>query len=251
MTVQNCLTRAGLTTRRMIAYQHGLQKAFKETVTDEPVYESVQSVMTNTVQDVVDHLLFLGAAPLPDGVVGHEAFRLALAAGAPRSAEGHTLKDLYLQGRLFRFRQHLIYSTAFRGLPDTLKLRVLDRLRTELQSTDPNGRYAYIPGEERQQILLLPAPANPPRRPRALGGGCVVRPPDLGPALGPRTAADAPTKARFFTVWRLHEQRFRGGGLPGGKTSNGERPFPARERARNKKPWPRHKTHRSRPRKSP
>ena len=167
MTVQNCLTRAGLTTRRMIAYQHGLQKAFKETVTDEPVYESVQSVMTNTVQDVVDHLLFLGAAPLPDGVVGHEAFRLALAAGAPRSAEGHTLKDLYLQGRLFRFRcSYLIYSTAFRGLPDTLKLRVLDRLRTELQSTDPNGRYAYIPGEERQQIFSLLRQTHPDARER-------------------------------------------------------------------------------------
>jgi hypothetical protein len=167
MTVQNCLTRAGLTTRRMIAYQHGLQKAFKETVTDEPVYESVQSVMTNTVQDVVDHLLFLGAAPLPDGVVGHEAFRLALAAGAPRSAEGHTLKDLHLQGRLFRFRcSYLIYSTAFRGLPDTLKLRVLDRLRTELQSTDPNGRYAYIPGEERQQIFSLLRQTHPDARER-------------------------------------------------------------------------------------
>ncbi|HRE05301.1 MAG TPA: hypothetical protein PKX00_06810 [Opitutaceae bacterium] len=156
MTVQNCLTRAGLTTRRMIAYQHGLQKAFKEAVTDEPAYESVKSVMTNTVQDVVDHLLFRGAAPLPDGVVGHEEFRRALAADAPRSAEGHALKDLHLEGRLFRFRcSYLIYSAAFRGLPDTLKVRVLDRLRTELQSKDPNGRYAYIPEEERQQIFSL------------------------------------------------------------------------------------------------
>jgi hypothetical protein len=89
-------------------------------------------------------------------VVGHEEFRRALAADAPRSAEGHALKDLHLEGRLFRFRcSYLSYSAAFRGLPDTLKVRVLDRLRTELQSKDPNGRYAYIPEEERQQIFSL------------------------------------------------------------------------------------------------
>jgi hypothetical protein len=72
MAMQNTLTHAGFAARRMIAYQHGLQKTFKEAQTDEPAYDSVKSVFASSAQDVVDRLLFRNAAPLPAGIVGHE-----------------------------------------------------------------------------------------------------------------------------------------------------------------------------------
>jgi len=57
MAVQNSFTHAAFAVRRIIAYQHGLQQAFKEPQTDEPAYDSVRSVFAGAVQAVVDRLL--------------------------------------------------------------------------------------------------------------------------------------------------------------------------------------------------
>lgn len=150
---QNALTRAGLACRRMIAYQHGLQKTFREPETDEPAYDSVKSVFAGAVQEVLDHLLFRRAASLPDGIEGHPGFRAAFLRGAPRSKAGHALKDLELRGRIFAQRcSYLIYSESFRTLPETLKVRILDRLRAVLVGQEAGDRYAYLPEEERRRI---------------------------------------------------------------------------------------------------
>lgn len=153
MAVQNSLTHAGFAARRMIAYQHGLQKTFKEPETDEPAYDSVKSVFASSAQDVVDRLLFRGAAPLPPGITGHAGFRQNFAKDAPRSRAGHALKDLLLTERLFAQRcSYLIYSDSFHALPETLKARILDRLDAALRGRDQKDRYAYIPAEEKARI---------------------------------------------------------------------------------------------------
>ena len=162
MAVQNSLTHAGFAARRMTAYQHGLQKTFKEPESDEPAYDSVKSVFTSSAQEVVDRLLFRHAAPLPAGVTGHPAFVKNFAQGAPRSAAGHALKDLHLDGRLFAQRcSYLIYSESFRALPDTLKRRILDRLDAALRSRDPQDRYAYLPADEKQRIRQILIETHP------------------------------------------------------------------------------------------
>lgn len=156
MSVQNSLTHAGFATRRMIHYQHGLQRTFKEAQTDEPAYDSVKSVFASSAEDVVDHLLFRNAAPLPPGIVGDAAFQKRFVQGAPRSGAGHALKDLLLDGRLFAHRcSYVIYSEAFRALPATLKTRILDRLEAALLSRDPKDRYAYLPVDEKQRIYTV------------------------------------------------------------------------------------------------
>jgi hypothetical protein len=162
LTVQNSLTRAGMMCRKMIAYQHGLQKAFKEPITDEPAYDSVKSVFTSAVQDVVDRLLFRNAAPLPEGVVGNEAFRKSFVQNAPRSPAGHALRDFQLRDRIFENRcSYLIYSESFRALPETLKVRVLDRLQVALRSRDPKDRYAYLGNDEKQRIYEILLATHP------------------------------------------------------------------------------------------
>jgi hypothetical protein len=153
LTVQNALTKAGMTCRKMMTYQHGLQKAFKEPVTDEPAFDSVKSVFASAVQEVVDHLLFRNAAPLPNGVVGDPAFQAAFLREASRSRAGRSLKDFQLRARIFEHRcSYMIYSESFRALPDILKAGVLDRLKTVLESRDPQDRYAYLPAEEKRRI---------------------------------------------------------------------------------------------------
>jgi hypothetical protein len=151
--MQNALTRAGLACRRMIAYQHGLQKTFREPETDEPAYDSVKSVFAGSVQDVLDHLLFRRASTLPDGIRSTAEFRRDFPRGAPRSQAGHSLKDLDLGGRIFAQRcSYLIYSPSFTALPEPLKARILDRLQAVLLGTEAGDRYAYLPGEERRRI---------------------------------------------------------------------------------------------------
>jgi hypothetical protein len=156
MTVQNSLTHAAFAVRRIIDYQHGLQTAFHEPQTDSPAYDSVRSVFSGAVQDVVDHLLFRQAAPLPTGIIADPAFVAGFAPNAPRSRAGHALRDLQLIDRLFAQRcSYLIYSEAFRALPLSLKSRILERLKTALVSRDPTDRYAYIPSDEKERILSI------------------------------------------------------------------------------------------------
>ncbi|MBI5689306.1 MAG: hypothetical protein HZC55_04360 [Verrucomicrobia bacterium] len=176
--VQNALTRAAFAARKMIAYQRGLQKHFKEAETDEPVYDSVKSVFQGVVQDVVDRLLLRNEARLPEGITGDPAFREAFAGGSHRTAGGRSLRELDLQGRLFVHRcSYLIYSEMFAALPEPLLARIFARLRAALESTDPKDRYAYLPAEERQRVLAILRETHPEAA-RRWGGAAPVRRPD-------------------------------------------------------------------------
>lgn len=165
MAMQNALTHANQRARKMLDYQHALQKSFGEPSTDEPTYDSVKSVFASAVENVVDHLLFRDAAPLPPGIQGHEDFRRAFATGVPRAADGSTLKDLSLEGRLFALRcSYLIYSDTFRTLPAPLLHRIFARLHEALTSEDPKNRYAYLEADEKRRILTLLTETHPEAR---------------------------------------------------------------------------------------
>jgi hypothetical protein len=162
MTVQNALTHAGQSCRKMLEYQRALQVAMKDPPTDEPSYDSVKSVFAGAVDNIVDKLLFRNAAPLPAGVTGDAAFRQAFAAAAKRAPSGVALRDLQLRDRLFALRcSYMIHSASFAALPPQLKTRVLERLRAVLNGQDPRGRYAYLPADERARIAEVLAATLP------------------------------------------------------------------------------------------
>ncbi len=156
MAMQNSLTLAGQRCRKMLAYQASLQKGFNQPVTEEPAYDSVKSVFASATEDVLDHLLFKDAAPLPAGVTGSPAFHEAFVANAQRDADGRSLKDLHLQGRLFANRcSYLIHSDTFAALPDPLRARILDRLHAVLRGDAPDPRYHHLEADERARIYRL------------------------------------------------------------------------------------------------
>ncbi len=154
LAMHNSLTRAGHSARRMLEYQRALQKSLGDPFTDEPSYDSVKSVFAGATEDVLDHLLFREAAPLPENIGGGEAFRRAFATEARRSAKGDALKDLSLRGRLFANRcSFLIYSDSFAALPAPLKTRILDGLQAALRDDAPaKSRYAYLEPDEKSRI---------------------------------------------------------------------------------------------------
>lgn len=162
MTVNNALTRASHAAQRMIAYQHGLQAAFKEPITDEPAYDSVRSVFASTIDEVIDRLLFRGATALPAGIRGDPDLVRQFPLGAPSTPEGRSLKQLSLDGRLLQLRcSYLIYSESFRSLPPSLRDRLIDRLGAVLEGRASSDRYAYLPASERaaiREVLLATFP---------------------------------------------------------------------------------------------
>ncbi|MBL9203144.1 MAG: hypothetical protein JNL39_21725 [Opitutaceae bacterium] len=166
-TLQNTLTRAAFATRRMIDYQRGLQRHFKEPESDEPTYESVRSVIASAAQDVVDRLLFHKEAELPEGVEGSAAFRAAFAADAVRTRDGRSLRDLSLRGRIFAHRcSYMIYSESFAALPPALKSGIFERLKKALDGREAKDRYAYLPAEEKERIRAVLLETLPEARAR-------------------------------------------------------------------------------------
>jgi hypothetical protein len=152
LAMHNSLTRANHRARRLLA-------------DPSTASASVPHALASIAEDVLDHLLFRHAAPLPAGVRGRDDFRRAFAADAPRSPAGHTLKDLAPTDRLFAHRcSFLIYSDSFAALPAPLKDRVLDRLGAVLGDTDTSGRYAYLETEEKRRILAILTATHPEAR---------------------------------------------------------------------------------------
>jgi len=160
--MQNSITRAGMNCRRMLEYQEALLRELKETSTNELAYDSVRSVFTGAVQDLVDDLLFYQEAELPDGLAGSPAYQHAFQANARRSAAGQSLKDFLLQGRLFQNRcSYLVYSDSFLALPTQLKQRVYARLEEILNAESPEPRYAYLGKDERVRIANILRETHP------------------------------------------------------------------------------------------
>lgn len=179
LAMHNSLSRAGQRCRWMINYQRAHQGSVGESLSEAPVYEDVRATFAECAQDVVDHLLFRGAAPLPEGIGGDEAFRHAFAGApdVPRSASGASLKDFSLHGRLFANRcSFLIYSESFRALPAPLKEQIYARLLAALREDGSEGRepeawqrYAYLEKEEKARILEILRETVPELRERLAG----------------------------------------------------------------------------------
>lgn len=160
--MQNTITRAGMECRRMLEYQAALQQEMKVTSTNELAFASVRSVFAGAVQSLVDDLLFYREAELPDGLQGSPAFQHAFQAGAPRTADGRSLKDFSLAGHLFQHRcSYLIYSESFLALPPELKKRVYARLEEVLTARDSEPRYSYLDAEERSRIVNILRETHP------------------------------------------------------------------------------------------
>jgi len=160
--MQNTITRAGMSCRRMLEYQQNLQRELKETSTNELAYESVRSVFAAAVREIMDDLLFYKEAVLPEGLQGSAAFQQAFQANARRTANGQSLKDFSLTGHLFQNRcSYLIYSDSFLALPPQLKRRVYSRLGEVLTAEQSEPRYAYLEGKERGRIARILQETHP------------------------------------------------------------------------------------------
>ena len=78
----------------------------------------VEAMMSGIADEVVDYMLFVGEAPLPNAISGRSGFAERMSASGPRDRRGRSLYELDLKTRLMKFPcSYLIYSAGLRRTP--------------------------------------------------------------------------------------------------------------------------------------
>lgn len=115
--------------------------------------ESTARRYASAAEKVVQGLLFSGEQPLTDRVAGTSGFAEEFAARGPFDSQGRSLRQFNLETRLFQYPcSFLIYTDAFRSLPDGVRKLVWKRLDEILSGQDTSKKFAHLTQADRQAI---------------------------------------------------------------------------------------------------
>jgi hypothetical protein len=147
----NLLTRAGWEAR-------ALDPSLHPPYTADPAQEaSIASVMNGIASEVVDYLLFVDEAKLPERVRGGSGFAERFSSSGPRDRKGRSLYELDLNRRLLRYPcSYLIYSPSFDALPARAKDPIYRRMWAVLSGEEQDQRYRdALPLADRRAIVEI------------------------------------------------------------------------------------------------
>ena len=115
--------------------------------------------VTEAVETLVDYLLFVDEAPIPEGgIEGSSGFAEKFQAMGPRDSKRRSLRDFDLNTRLMKYPlSYMIYSQAFQALPSEVKQVALERIRTILTGEITGPKYAHLTPAIRQAITEIVA----------------------------------------------------------------------------------------------
>lgn len=152
--VHNRITRAAFTTREALHYEMALNEALKNAPGTR--LDSTTRRIQNAGDRLVEALLFCGEARISEPISGTSGFAAEFSAQGPRDAQGRSLRDLQLNGRMFRYPcSYLIYSEAFRSLPPEMLTYIQGRMREILAGNDASGKFTHLSVEDRQAITEI------------------------------------------------------------------------------------------------
>jgi hypothetical protein len=145
----NLLTRAAWEARAMDPALH--PGAATSTSAD-----ALAAFMRSIAGEVVDYLLFVDEAPLPNAVRGRSGFAERMSAGGPRDRRGRSLYELDLQRRLLKYPcSYLVYSPAFDALPPLIKDPIYRRMWEVLSGDAREPRYRALSRADRQAVIEI------------------------------------------------------------------------------------------------
>ena len=149
VTVHNLILSAHLASQRLLFQHQGTEP------TDLP--DPVRHELNHHRDQIVSALLFENEYELTnEQFKGSESFQKAFMKAARTTKEGHSLRDLLLHERLFKYRcSFLIYSDPFTHLHPVLKNEVLIKLQDILIHPTQNPDFGYLTQPERQHILEI------------------------------------------------------------------------------------------------
>jgi hypothetical protein len=152
--MHNYITQANYETRRALAYQEGLNKAFGDPA--GTIGESTRRRIENSSEKLVRYMLFVDEAKWTDPISGTSTFSVDFSVRGKKDPKGRSLRDFDLKTRLFRYPcSYEIYSEAFDALPSICRDHVLKRIYEILSGKDQTREFARIDQETRRAILEI------------------------------------------------------------------------------------------------
>jgi len=115
------------------------------------------AALNEIARQLVRYVLFANEAKLPEGGLKPDpAFMKDFLARRVTIANGASLRDLDLHGRLFRYRcSYMIQTPSFTAMPKEFKDRVLAGLSTALREQGAPPEFNYLPPEEKRAIKTI------------------------------------------------------------------------------------------------
>lgn len=127
--------------------------------------ESTSRRVDGAAEQLVKYLLFSDEVRLTDPLQGTSGFAEEFAKRGPFDRRGRCLREFDLSTRLFKYPcSYLIYSSAFDGLPASVKEPVYRRLWDVLNGKETGKEFAHLTGADRQairEILIDTKPGLP------------------------------------------------------------------------------------------
>jgi len=153
MHMMNLFTRIGWEAR-VADYERGgarpIVPPWRQPGRDDPIS------LREAAVEVVDYLLFVDEAPLPDGIRGSTDFAERFASEGPRDHSGRSLRQLDLTRRLMQYPcSYLIYSRLFDALPSSAKGALYLRLWQVLTGQEQAAKYARLSVADRTAIIEI------------------------------------------------------------------------------------------------
>jgi hypothetical protein len=149
--VHNTLAAAAVNYRRMRWLQQSLDPAA------DPDEGSAGRYAGEAAARIVKLLLFDDEADLgEDGIAGDPAYQDALLRRFPKTKDGRSLADFNLYDRLFKHRcSYMIYSAAFRALPERIRSAVIHQLHDILTSEPSPQNHPDLKSGSRRRIASI------------------------------------------------------------------------------------------------
>ena len=146
----NLLTRAAWEAR-------AADPALHPGVPDSPGrMQAIEALMSGIAAEVVDYMLFVDEAPLPNPSASGSGFAERMSARGPRDRRGRSLYELDLNRRLLKYPcSYLVYSPAFDALPPLAKAPIYQRLWDVLGGAVSDPRYRVLSLADRQAIVEI------------------------------------------------------------------------------------------------
>jgi hypothetical protein len=139
--MMNLITRVGWESR-LAAFEHPLDPA--------------SAPLRDTINELVDYLLFIDEQPLAAPIKGTSGFAEQFSAQGPADRQGRSLRQLDLAQRLLRYPcSYMIYSAAFRALPAAARAAIYGRMWDILSGRDVSPKYARLAAVDRRAIIEI------------------------------------------------------------------------------------------------
>ena len=158
--IEDIITRANYKSRTLVPRANDGQPADNLSWDELPTKAKV--MVKAMLEPLTKALALVDSTQLTGKISGNSGFDRWFQAQGPRGPHGHSLRELDLSKRVFRYPlSYMIYSVGFDGLPGYAKEYVYRRLAEILSGRDQSAPYSRISAADRATALQILTATKP------------------------------------------------------------------------------------------